>query len=138
METAPNTETTVQGNTYLSYSCYVTLADNDRIILELDFYSWNKAKAEWEWVTEKAQLERLHYRDTSEGIEFAGGVVRRFRKDGALKYREAYIPNDQWAKAISQIPDHYHDIVRIDYPKKLAELKERIIKLETKGLQLLP
>lgn len=141
---APTTEAEVNSSASFGFSCYVTLADTERIIVELSEQVWDSSLGRYVMSADKKkfQLERLHYRtgrdfDSDEHIaEFDGGIIRGFRKDGALKFRESYIPRHQYKDVLAQIPDHYHEYARVAFDVEMAELKQQVETTIKNGLKI--
>lgn len=141
---APTTEAQVSAQSSFGFSCYVTLADTERIIIELSQQVWDSQKGRYVTLPEKLkfQLERLNYCtvrdfDSDEVVaEFDGGLIRGFRKDGALKFRETYIPRHQYKDVLAQIPDHYHDYAKEQFNIKMAELIKKVETTTKNGLKI--
>lgn len=140
---APTTKAEVNAQSSFGFSCYVELAETERIIIEVAQQVYDHKVNNWVLAPkEKFQLERLDYRlhrdyDTDEQeAQFDGGIIRGFRKDGALKYRETYIPRHQFAEVLAQIPDHYHDYAKEQFNIKMAKLQEQLTATIKNGLQI--
>jgi hypothetical protein len=141
---APTTKAKVNAQSSFGFSCYVELAETERIIIEVAQQVYDSKVNNWviSPTKEKYQLERLDYRanhDYNWGdkeAQFDGGIIRGFRKDGALRYRETYIPRHQFAEVLAQIPDHYHDYAREQFTIKMQELQEQVEITIKNGLQL--
>ena len=141
---APTTEAEVNSSTSFGFSCYITLADTERIIVELSEQVWDSSRGRYVLSADKKkfQLERLHYRtgrdfDNDEQVaEFDGGIIRGFRKDGALKFRESYIPRHQYKDVLAQIPDHYHEYARVAFDVEMEQLRQRVATTIKNGLKI--
>ena len=121
---APTTETKVSGNTYFSFTCYVDLADTEKILIELSDMEYDQSKGNWvlSSTKQKYQLEQLCYTNEGNEVKFYGATIRGFRKDGALKFRSTYLPSYNKQEAIQQIPMHYHDYAIKKFNDEMNEL----------------
>lgn len=141
---APTTQAKVNAQSSFGFSCYVELAETERIIIEVAQQVYDSKVNNWviSPTKEKYQLERLDYRvnrdfDTDDKeAQFDGGIIRGFRKDGALRYRETYIPRHQFAEVLAQIPDHYHDYAKEQFNIQMAKLQEQLTATIKNGLQI--
>ena len=129
---APTTEATVNAQSSFGFSCYVQLAETERIFIEMGqmVYDQNLRKYVLSADKEKYQLEELQYHlgygDEANTATFHNAVVRGFRKDGALRYRTTYIPHHAIQEVLKQIPDQYHDYARQAFDEKMAELQKKL------------
>lgn len=140
---APTTKAKVNAQSSFGFSCYVELAETERIIIEVAQQVYDHKVNNWVLAPkEKFQLERLDYRvnrdfdSDDREAQFDGGIIRGFRKDGALRYRETYIPRHQFAEVLAQIPDHYHDYAKEQFNIKMAKLQEQLTATIKNGLQI--
>lgn len=141
---APTTEAKVNAQSNFVFSCYVELAEAEQILIEVAEMVYDHNVNNWVSAPIKAKyrLERLDYRacrdyDGDDSLaKFDGGIIRGFRKDGALRYRETYIPRQQFADVLAQIPDHYHDYAREQFAIHMARLQDQINDTTKNGLQI--
>ena len=135
---APTTKAKVNSNAYFSFTCYVDLAETERIIVELTEkkydYNLNTYVNSGEKV--KYQLEQLTYTEENNQVRFYGGTIRGFRKDGALKFRANYVPTYCVKEVLAQIPDHYHDYARQAFDKEMEKLVKRVTTTQQNGVKL--
>lgn len=141
---APTTKAKVNAQSSFGFSCYVELAETERIIIEVAQQVYDHKVNNWviSPTKEKYQLERLDYRvnrdfdSDDKEAQFDGGIIRGFRKDGALRYRETYIPRHQFAEVLAQIPDHYHDYAKEQFNIQMAKLQKQLETTIKNGLQI--
>ena len=132
-------ETKSEGSTHLAFYCHTTLSDSQQIIIEIEGQDWGSNGYKKNGVFSSYRLEKLNYQvgyaKDNEGVKLYSIVVRGFRKDKGLKFRETQVYNlDQ--SVLDQIPDEYHDYARNEFAKGMAELQEELTDLTNKGLQI--
>ena len=143
---APSTETKVQASNNLSFYCYTTLSDTEQIILEIEETEYKTVNGQYTQVptgvVNKYRLEVLIYTGYSDGmkdgIHLDRIVVRGFRKDGGLKFRETsfYGQAPVMNKVMPQIPDSYHDYARQAWAKEAIELQKKLTNMTTIGVKV--
>lgn len=135
---APTTEASVSGHVGHSLSCYVKLADTEKIIIELKIQEYDKSQGKYVEVQEKFQLEQLNYGSDyhSNQVRFDGGTIRGFRKDGGLRVRQSWIPTNQLHEAVKQIPDHYHDYARNFFKVEMEKLVKNVLETQSLGVKI--
>ena len=143
---APSTETKVNVSNTLSFYCYTTLSDTEQIILEIEETEYKTVNGQYTQVptgvVNKYRLEVLIYTGYSDGmkdgIHLDRIVVRGFRKDGGLKFRETsfYGQAPVMNKVMPQIPDSYHDYARQAWAKEAIELQKKLTNMTTIGVQV--
>ena len=143
MQTTLEPTKEAQVNTFadFTFSCEVTLAETQRIIITLNISEtlWDSGLGQYVTTIEpkKFQLEKLsYYVNGNNQCSFRGGTLRGFRKDGALKYRESYIPTSNISEALQQIPTHYHDYAIKEFNEKMLELSKDISLTIQNGVKL--
>jgi hypothetical protein len=133
---ALDTETKIQQSSNISFYCYVTLSEAEQIIVEKELYGTN--------TIEKYRLETLIYAGygdksaTNEGVYLDRIIVRGFRKDGALRYRDTtfYCNSPAMNKVLSQIPDSYHDHARKAFAEHAIKLQQQLTDLINTGVKI--
>jgi hypothetical protein len=142
---APSTKTGVSTSSNIFFCCYVTLSEAEQIIIEKEVsdFVWagGSAVTKSTGVIEKYRLEQLIYQgdsDYNEGVALKSIVVRGFRKDGALKFRETtfYCGSPALDKVISQIPDSYHDHARKAFAEHAIKLQNELTELSNTGVKI--
>lgn len=133
---APTTEAKVQSYATFSFGCDVKLSDTEKIIIDVPVTTWDTTTNKYATVTEKVQLEELHYNNRDEVVSLTTIVYRRFRKDGALRFRTNYLSMALIPQVIAQIPDHYHDYARKEFAKEMKELQDQINKTANNGVKI--
>ena len=143
---APSTETKVNVSNTLSFYCYTTLSDTEQIILEIEETDYKTVNGQYTQVptgvVNKYRLESLIYTGYSdggtEGIHLDRIIVRGFRKDGGLKFRDTsfYGQAPVMNKVMPQIPDSYHDYARQAWAEQAIELQKKLTNMTTIGVQV--
>ena len=139
----PTDTATIGGGASFGFSCYTTLAETERIIIEISRVEYNYGLNSYQPTgdKEKYQLERLDYSmdyNDKNQVVFNGGIIRGFRKDGALRYRPTYIPHNSrtYKEVLAQIPDHYHDYARNHFAKEMQEILDKVKETQQNGVKL--
>lgn len=132
----PTTKAKVQSNASFGFSCHVVLSDNEKILVDITDTSFDTATSNWVSTPCKAQLEELHYHSWGEAVTLNSVVVRKFRKDGALRFRTNYVGSRDTDTVLKQIPKHYHDYAKEAFKKDMAELERNLQKTIKNGIQL--
>lgn len=143
---APSTETKVQASNTLSFYCYTILAEAEQIIINIEETEYKDVNGSYTQVptgvVNKYRLESLIYTGYSdgmtEGIRLDRIVVRGFRKDGGLKFRDTsfYGQAPIMNKVMPQIPDSYHDYAREAWEKEAIELQKKLTNMTAIGVQV--
>jgi hypothetical protein len=145
---APSTETKLQTSSSLNFYCYVTLSETEQIILNVEETEWKTINNKYTQVPtgeiKKYRLETLIYAGYGDGGRNNKGtgvfldriVVRGFRKDGGLKFRDTSLYGQApiMDKILPQIPDSYHDYARQEFAKEAIKLQEQLTILTNMGV----
>ena len=75
---APTTEAKVQSYATFSFSRDVKLSDTEKIIIDVPVTTWDTTTNKYATVTEKVQLEELHYNNRDEVVSLTTIVCNFF------------------------------------------------------------
>ena len=134
-------ETKVNTSGHLSFYCYVTLKDNEQMLIDIEETEWNGNSWVKTGVAKKFRLEKITYQNYSRTdyntVNLYSIEVRGFRKDKGLRYRTDQFHNIE-QKMIDQIPDHYHNYAREAFAKEAIALQERLTLMTNEGVKVEP
>lgn len=134
-------ETKVNTSGHLSFYCYVTLKDNEQMLIDIEETEWNGNSWVGTGVSKKFRLEKITYQNYSrtsyDWVNLYSIEVRGFRKDKGLRYRTDTFHSPSQL-VIDQIPDHYHNYAREAFAKEVITLQERLTHMTNKGVCLDP
>ena len=146
---APTTKTTVNTTSNISFYCYVRLSETEQIIVEKEIVNGNWVNgffvSQPTGVMEKFRLEQLIYVGYGEGgnanqkgVYLERIVLRGFRKDGAIKYRDItfFCNSPALDKVLPQIPDQYHDYARKAFAEQSIKLQKELSTLINEGVKI--